>query len=243
MSILFLKLLLAHVIGDFVLQPSRWVTRRKEHVRFLGYHIAVHVGLLVVLFLPTLSTQWPVVLFVSAAHLLIDSLKIYLEQKWPLKPFQVFVADQFLHILSLVAALVFVYGLPETWVTQFYAAETLCYVIALLLTCAVSPITLRVFFSKWTTEADFETKPKASLQDAGLLIGIMERLLIVLFIQVGFLSGIGFLLGAKSIFRFGDLTKAKDTKFTEYILVGTLASFVLGIVIGYALKFGLTYLT
>lgn len=242
MSLLFLKLFLAHVIGDFVLQPNNWVQKRKEHVRYLFFHIAVHVALLCILFLPDIGTQWPVILLVSAAHLLIDSLKIYLERKWPLKPFQVFFADQVLHIISLLAAVIFVYGLPHEWITQFYSAETLCYVIAILLTCSVSPIALRVFFSKWTSETDFQTKPQASLADAGLLIGVMERLLIVLFIQIGFLSGIGFLLGAKSIFRFGDLTNAKDTKFTEYILVGTLASFVLGIVIGYGLKFALKYL-
>ncbi len=243
MSLLFLKLLLAHLIGDFVFQPSNWVSKRKEHVRFLFFHIAVHVVLLCMVFLPDLTQQWPVVVLVSAAHLLIDSLKIYLERKYPLKPFQVFAVDQALHVLSLLLAVVFVYGLPETWITQLYTAKTICYVLALLLICFVSPIALRVFFSRWDTESDFKTKPQGSLADAGLLIGIMERLLIVLFIQIGFLSGIGFLLGAKSIFRFGDLTNAKDAKFTEYILVGTFASFVLGIIIGYALKFGLKYLT
>ncbi|GHE34673.1 DUF3307 domain-containing protein [Sphingobacterium griseoflavum] len=242
MSLFFLKLLLAHFIGDFVLQPSSWVDKRKQQVRYLFFHIAVHAALLCLLFLPELAQQWPVVLLVSAAHLLIDSLKIYMERKWPLKPFQVFVADQLLHIWSLLFAVVFSYGLPPGWFEQLYTPKTICYVLAILLVCFVSPIGLRVFFSRWDAETDFKTKPQGSLADAGLLIGIMERLLIVLFIQIGFLSGIGFLLGAKSIFRFGDLTNAKDTKFTEYILVGTFASFVVGIIIGYGLKLGLTYL-
>jgi hypothetical protein len=64
----------------------------------------------------------------------------------------------------------------------------------------------------------------------------MERLMIAFFIQIDFLEGIGFLLAAKSIFRFGDLTNAKNTKFTEYVLVGTLASFLIAIIIGYAVK-------
>jgi hypothetical protein len=37
------------------------------------------------------------------------------------------------------------------------------------------------------------------------------------------------LLAAKSIFRFGDLKESKDVKLTEYILIGTLLSFGLGI--------------
>jgi hypothetical protein len=40
---------------------------------------------------------------------------------------------------------------------------------------------------------------------------------------------LGLLLAAKSIFRFGDLTNAKDKNLTEYILIGTLLSFGLAI--------------
>jgi hypothetical protein len=40
---------------------------------------------------------------------------------------------------------------------------------------------------------------------------------------------VGFLIAAKSVFRFGDLKESKDRKLTEYILVGTLVSFGLAI--------------
>jgi hypothetical protein len=43
---------------------------------------------------------------------------------------------------------------------------------------------------------------------------------------------IGFLLAAKSVFRFGDLTRAKNRKLTEYILIGTLLSFLIAIATG-----------
>lgn len=241
MSIFFLKLLLAHFIGDFVLQPKKWVQKRQENIGYLLLHIAIHVGLLLLLFLPELSQHWQIVLFVGCAHLLIDSGKIYFEKKFPRHTFLLFVADQTAHLLSLIAVIGYIYGLSMDW-TVLWSANNLLYLLAFVLIVFVSPIMLRVFFSKWTSEKDVVAKPTHSLVDAGMLIGIMERLLIVLFIQVGFLSGIGFLLGAKSIFRFGDLTNAKDTKYTEYILVGTLASFVVGIAIGYALRLGLKYL-
>jgi len=241
MSLLFLKLLLAHFIGDFVLQPKKWVQKRQEHIGYLLLHIALHTALLIIFFLPELSDQWQVILFISCAHLLIDSGKIYFEKKNTRRAFLLFMADQTLHILSLIVVVLYKYGLPIDWETLL-SAKSLLYVLTFVLIVFVSPIALRVFFSKWTSETDVVTKPKNSLVDAGMLIGIMERLLIVLFIHVGFLSGIGFLLGAKSIFRFGDLTNAKDTKFTEYILVGTLASFVIGIAIGYGLRLGLKYI-
>lgn len=70
-----------------------------------------------------------------------------------------------------------------------------------------------------------------SLDNAGRYIGMLERLFIFVFILSGELSAIGFLLAAKSVFRFGDLSKAKDRKLTEYILIGTFLSFGLAILI------------
>ena len=42
------------------------------------------------------------------------------------------------------------------------------------------------------------------------------------------------MLAAKSIFRFGDLKENKDIRLTEYILIGTLLSFGIGILTGMA---------
>jgi hypothetical protein len=64
-----------------------------------------------------------------------------------------------------------------------------------------------------------------SLANAGTYIGILERLFIFLFIITGHWNAIGFLLAAKSVFRFGDLKESKNRKLTEYILIGTLLSF------------------
>ena len=41
---------------------------------------------------------------------------------------------------------------------------------------------------------------------------------------VGCMDGIGFLLAAKSVFRFGELTKPSEVKITEYVMIGTLSS-------------------
>ncbi len=46
------------------------------------------------------------------------------------------------------------------------------------------------------------------------------------------MEGIGFLLAAKSVFRFGELTKAKEVKITEYVMIGTLSSFTIAILLG-----------
>lgn len=75
-----------------------------------------------------------------------------------------------------------------------------------------------------------------SLSNAGKFIGMLERLLVFIFIVTGHWEGIGFLLAAKSVFRFGDLKESKDRKMTEYILIGTLLSFSIALTVGLLLK-------
>ena len=53
----------------------------------------------------------------------------------------------------------------------------------------------------------------------------IERILILTFVLVGSFEGVGFLLAAKSVFRFGELNKAKEIQTTEYVLIGTFAMF------------------
>lgn len=75
-----------------------------------------------------------------------------------------------------------------------------------------------------------------SLPNAGKWIGYLERLLILTFVLSGNFEGVGFLLAAKSVFRFGDLNKANDIQVTEYVLIGTLTSFAIAIMTGIIIK-------
>lgn len=68
--------------------------------------------------------------------------------------------------------------------------------------------------------------------NAGMYIGIVERLLILIFILFAQWQAVGFLLTAKSVFRFKDIQDGKDRKITEYILPGTLVSYGIAILIG-----------
>ena len=91
--------------------------------------------------------------------------------------------------------------------------------------------------SIWTPES--KNKKDDSLQNAGNYIGILERLFVFCFILTGHFEAIGFLLAAKSIFRFGDLKEAKDRKLTEYVLIGTLLSFGIAMATGFLVEFAL----
>jgi len=59
----------------------------------------------------------------------------------------------------------------------------------------------------------------------GRIVGQLERALVFLLVATGNLSAVGFLVAAKSVFRFGEITDVGQRKEAEYILIGTLMSF------------------
>jgi hypothetical protein len=63
----------------------------------------------------------------------------------------------------------------------------------------------------------------------GATIGILERILIVVFVLTGSEAAVGFVVAAKTLARFRLLD---DRDFAEYYLLGTLASVAVAIVSG-----------
>ena len=94
---------------------------------------------------------------------------------------------------------------------------------------------MKTIFLKWDINKLIESNE--SLKDAGKYIGILERILVFVFIITDHWEAVGFLITAKSVFRFGDLKESKNRKLTEYILIGTLISFGIAILIGLLYQF------
>ena len=100
-----------------------------------------------------------------------------------------------------------------------------------------SSIFIKILISIWTPVTVEHSKLQTeSLVNAGKYIGILERLLVFVFILVDHWEGVGFMIAAKSVFRFSDLAEAKQRKLTEYVLIGTLLSFGIAVLTGILVK-------
>ncbi len=223
---LFYKLLLAHVLGDFVLQSNRWVEhKRKEHFKspYLYIHGCIHGILTLLLILPATYNPWRIVAVISISHILIDGLKGRLDGT--LNPRQLFWIDQALHLVVLFYCVVDYRG----FLGFIPAINWELLLLAVVLLTTVSSRVIQIIMSRWRLPED---DPEASLPKTGAYIGILERLFVFGFILLQQWSVIGLLIAAKSVFRFSDLSRAKDRKLTEYILIGRLLSFGLAILIG-----------
>jgi len=71
----------------------------------------------------------------------------------------------------------------------------------------------------------------AGLKRAGAVIGIIERIFVMTLVLLGQYATIAFVFAAKSIVRFGE---AKDRKFAEYYLIGTMTSILFALLTGIA---------
>jgi protein-S-isoprenylcysteine O-methyltransferase Ste14 len=236
--LLFLKFLLAHILGDFVFQSEKWVKDKEEKKvksTKLYFHIAIH-GLLLLIFLQfNLEEYWLGFMLIIVSHYIIDISKLYLQKKKTKRNW--FLVDQVLHLLVLVIATA-IYTRFNFSIDAILTNQILLLSIAILMITSVSAIVIKIVITQWNPESKKENDD--SLAKAGRYIGILERLFVFIFVVTNHWEAIGFLLAAKSVFRFGDLTSSKDRKLTEYILIGTLLSFGLAILIGILYSYFIT---
>lgn len=230
--LILIKLLCAHLCADFLFQTDRInVGKRKAGVEGLGYllvHSLIH-ALLAYLFVARWG-DWVVPVVVLVTHFSIDWAKVSFFGQG-LTPFLI---DQLCHI-AVIALLWAACYAPTTCALCLSGIDaTRLWIVATAYILMLSPssILLSIFLRKWTPPS-LNTQ---SLPNAGQWIGYLERTLILTFVLVGSFEGVGFLLAAKSVFRFGELSKAHEIRTTEYVLIGTLSSFTLAIITGIAVS-------
>jgi hypothetical protein len=164
---------------------------------------------------------------IAITHGIIDLIKLNFQKNTTKRTW--FIADQIAHIVILIGIVL----LYENKTINLLWLDNRFWVLItgfLFITKPMS-ILIKTIISIWSPENSTNNNDN-SLANAGNYIGILERLFVFCFILTGHFEAIGFLLAAKSIFRFGDLKEAKDRKLTEYVLIGTLISFGSAILTG-----------
>lgn len=230
---IFTKLILAHLFGDFILQPDSWVAdkeRRKLKSPYLYLHVLIHTVLSFVFLWNT--DLWWVAILVGITHFIIDASKLIFQNVKNKKRW--FFIDQMLHILVIAGISLYFKEFSFDFLGH---QNVLKIVMAALFLSTPASIFIKILLSSWTpvpeTQSSLQTE---SLSSAGKYIGILERLLVFTFIMVNHWEGVGFMVAAKSVFRFSDLAQAKQRKLTEYVLIGTLLSFGLAVLTGILIK-------
>ena len=224
---LLLRLIVADLLTDFVLQPTAWVNHKKQKKHRSG-KLYLHVfvaGALAYLF-SGLWHNWWLPLAIMVSHFVIDLWKLNRPET-----LTYFLLDQLFHILVVIALwMIISFNLHTVWnYLTALAQNTRFWLIVtgyVLVTWPLGYI-IGMATEKWRIAAEVN---KEGLAKAGVWIGFFERLLILTFIISNQFAAVGFLIAAKSILRFSD--KENTQKKTEYVLIGTLMSFAFAAIIG-----------
>lgn len=174
-------------------------------------------------------------LIIGVSHLLIDALKSYfIKRREDKKPFLFFV-DQLLHVFVLIlVSWIYHNNYAPNYFFDLNLNTKIIAVLAAFLFCA-KPANIFIKYTfglfgltiaKQPATGTTNSTSEKELENAGKVIGIVERFMALGLILAGQYGAVGLIIAAKSILRFNSPQK------NEYILVGTLLSFGCTILIG-----------
>lgn len=227
------KLILAHLLTDFILQPKSWVDdRNKKHnlSRKLYVHGAV-TGFVALMMIGW--HHWLVALIILITHTVIDGWKSYQKQTAAY-----FLVDQVFHIVIILLCWYFTFikwsQVLLTWNQLNKDLQIWKILTAFIFLTAPAGILIGQFTKQWREKILDNNTNTESLANAGKWIGIVERIVILIFILQNQYAAIGLLVAAKGIIRFNE--KDRPEVKTEYLVTGTLLSLGITVVTGILIK-------
>ncbi|TMP10869.1 DUF3307 domain-containing protein [Pseudoalteromonas sp. S3178] len=241
-SLLLVALIIGHLLADFYWQPMSWVNERNTRhfkAKKLYLHVLVHgitSAIILTLWEYTFGWQQLSTVLLATAVIMLSHYFIDIAKSYSNKGVVPFLLDQIAHIAVIIALCIYITD-NQSLIAYVSALATnpkvLWVVCGYLIILSPSAVFIRMMLERLT--ANFSSE--GSLPLAGQSIGMIERVLMLSFILLDQFAGLGFLLAAKSVFRFGDLSASKDKKLTEYVMLGTLLSVSVTLFIGLGVNY------
>ncbi|OOY25145.1 hypothetical protein BMI91_01580 [Thioclava sediminum] len=225
----FAALLFAHAFTDFAFQSSDMAAKKAgREWAALAAHIAILAGLTLLVGLQLSWALIGVLALVALSHLVIDIAKSFAPREQALAAF---LGDQAAHLAAtaLIASLFPTFWANSLWANLSWLPGALTLATGLLITTRAGGFAVGMLMAQYENDA-----PPEGLPQGGRMIGLLERGLIFLLVLAGQPSGIGFLIAAKSILRFEAVSKDGANPKSEYVIIGTLASFGWALAASYA---------
>jgi hypothetical protein len=225
---LFLKLYLAHLIGDFILQFEELYRLKLKHVYGHVLHVVIHCLVTMIVVFPYLKEpfMWFFIPLTSTVHFFQDRLKYkYMEQnkKWY---FPIFVVDQIGHFFCIATILLFpvskqVYGLfASPPANQFYG-DNLWTVLAIAF--IISTFCGSFLFYSFTVSYFRKPRKDHFITATEMTHGIIERMVVTGIFLFSSNPFVLILSGGIGVMR---LVSPKLRSMTEFVMSFAYAALV-----------------
>lgn len=232
----FIILLISHFVGDFYLQTTR-IARCKNaqvsskcgncigcksgsrfNMRYVMVHALLYVAPFLVMFLITDYISALISLAVILiSHVIVDVISCCFNKNK--KQTIVFIVDQSVHIGILF--LIYKVCIFNSFFVEY------SFVLKVLLAVLIVVAPCSIFINKLFKDVFPDTEDKG-IFDVGSIIGILERMLVLIFAYFESFATIAIIITVKTWARNIDL---QEKDFRNKYLLGTLASLVLALVI------------
>jgi hypothetical protein len=236
-----LALLVAgHFMGDFLLQSRRMAEAKELRLGPMLSHGATVLVAHAVLAWPFLS--WPLaagLLVLAVVHTLLDIARSRACGAWGAS-LAAFFADQTLHLASvfvlwrLVAAWnggeAAPWSPPSDWLMWY--ARWCVIAAAYVFNGKGGTRVVRGVLERFPGAVPSNGGEAGSEYEMGRTIGTLERYLALTLVLFGQWVALGFIIAAKSIARFPEMTGRRHKDFAEYYLIGTLVSMLVALASG-----------
>lgn len=222
----FTLFVLAHLIGDYVLQTNHIAKIKAEGFKGVAIHTLL-VGLAQLCLLSFFGIGGIVAALVGAGiHFLIDCLKIILSKSFKKRELLLYLADQLLHLL-VIMLLTFVFAPAESGGESYlpYARLFIAFIVLFYTSTVTAKTVVRNFFPEMVNCSFFEKNERWS--DA-LVGGLLYASFVIHPVLAIFASVIGAFVYCriqKSVYRYR--LQVSLAKYATLVLFVLLAAFFL----------------
>ena len=225
-------LIIGHLIADFYLQSSKMAENKKTSFKTLLAHSVVYLFVFAIVdfvFLQAITAMWTT-LIIAVSHFVLDFAQTKIESNCKSNKilFITFLIDQVLH-LAVIIVIYCLFGLLSkgNYVYEYCEANSnfiqiLAYVFLFVVLLNPTSAFIKKMFA-FLFKEDPNNEPG---NNAGNMIGKLERTITAILLLCNQFAAIGLVLTAKSIARYKQL---ECQKFAERYLIGTLLSFTISL--------------
>ncbi len=216
---MFWNLFLAHLLGDYPLQPM-WLVRSKSQIWGLVLHASIHLLTLLLLVGPFRSVIWPQILALAIFHFFVDVVKYRLTDSHPEWVVSSYFVDQAIHLTSIIVV--------TTWINSIVPEAGAAFNSALLITISGYILVTHVWFvtEKTVTHAEPDYNQEVQLTLWPRMISRATFLTVLLAVGA---FGIGFAAAVQ-------LPYSRDTHWRRALITDLVVVVVGAVFIGLAVS-------
>ena len=223
---MIIAMLLAHLVGDYILQWNSLAAWKAREMRGVIFHCLIVLLVTWLFILPINPSWWPWALYIGVMHFIIDAVQ--LKVKMPISPLARFSFDQLAHFAVIISALSFS-GYIDLAYVGMNIQSSLQSDRLLLFLLAYAFITMPAWVVVKFTVYGLVNGSAPDFNGNSKYLAMLERILMTTFVALGQFFLVPLVILPRLMMEWPDVVRRRDT---AVYLAELLASVTLAVGIG-----------